>query len=228
MVDILQSVEISEVISESRNLKANSTVGDAEREFHRGRQRSLPIVNGRGSLVGVVSLPDLDHALAGGVAKSTKLSEICTPRDAVLIAFPDEPVGEALTRMSRRGFNMLPVVSRGNANKLVGVVRRDDILRAYDLALARRTEIEYRSERLRSEQGENASFFEFQLKPKTWAANKTLAQVAKRLPEGCVVVAIKRGDRQFIPHGDTRFEAGDKVMTYVHRQDIEALRATLG
>jgi CIC family chloride channel protein len=159
---------------------------------------------------------------------NTRISKVATPRESLSVAFPDETVGEALTRMSARGLGLLPVVSRQNPNRLVGQVRRDDLLRAYDLALTRRSEIEHRVERLRAEEGESATLLEIELKVASWPVKKTVAEVAKRLPAGCLVVSVKRDQRILIPRGETRFEPGDKVMAYVLRQDIEALRATLG
>jgi Trk K+ transport system NAD-binding subunit len=66
------------------------------------------------------------------------------------------------------------------------------------------------------------------LKARGWAVKKTLAEVANRLPVGCVIVSVKRDDRILIPRGDTLFEPGDNVLAFVNRQDMEALRATLG
>lgn len=228
VVDVLQGVHVGEVVSEADTLSASATLEEAEAQLNQLGRRSLPIIDTNGQLKGVIALMDIAKAADNGIDKKTKITDVATSRDNLRIAFSDETVGEALTRMSSRGLGLLPVVSREDPNKLVGQVRRDDLLRAYDLALNRRTEIEHRAERLRAQEGENAAFLEIQLKPRAWAVKKSLAEVAKRLPAGCVIVSVKREDRTLIPRGDTRFESGDKVMAYVNRQDIEALRTTLG
>ena len=44
---------------------------------------------------------------------------------------PDHPLSLALERMGSSGRNALPVVSRADARQLLGVVRLDDVLRAF-------------------------------------------------------------------------------------------------
>jgi CIC family chloride channel protein len=228
VVDVLQGVQVSEVLSKADTVRATASLDEAEQKLNKLGRRSLPILDGKDQLVGVIALADISRAADNGLDKITKVLQVATPRESLRVAFPDETVGEALARMSSRGLGLLPVVSRENHNHLVGQVRRDDLLRAYDLALNRRTEIEHRSEKLRAQDGENATFLEIQLKARGWAVKKTLAEIAKRLPVGCVIVSVKRDDHVLIPRGDTRFEPGDKVLAFVNRQDIEALRVALG
>ena len=43
----------------------------------------------------------------------------------------DQPLGQALARMGETGHTVLPVVSRANVRRLLGVVTLEDVLRAY-------------------------------------------------------------------------------------------------
>ncbi len=43
----------------------------------------------------------------------------------------------ALDRMVERGIGRLPVVDRANPKKLVGIISRSDILRAYEIAVSK-------------------------------------------------------------------------------------------
>ena len=63
---------------------------------------------------------------------------------------PVAHVGDALALMGTRGLGRLPVVSHDDPYRLLGLVRREDIIRAYNLALTRRTEIQHRTRQMES------------------------------------------------------------------------------
>jgi CIC family chloride channel protein len=64
------------------------------------------------------------------------VADYMTP--GIVTAFPDETLDTVLRRMGPRDLSRLPVVARDNRRRLLGVVRRNDVVRAYNLALARR------------------------------------------------------------------------------------------
>jgi CBS domain-containing protein len=108
----------------------------------------LPVVDGRGSVLGVVSEADV-LARVDGVARSRpRLLSLLSPsgRDEVRRKLSARTAGEAMTRpavtigasastsaaaalMVSRGVNRLPVV--GEARRLVGIVARSDLVRAF-------------------------------------------------------------------------------------------------
>ena len=51
-------------------------------------------------------------------------------------------IGAALRRMAPRDLSRLPVVSRDDPLRLVGLVRRNDVVRAYGLGVAKRRDVE--------------------------------------------------------------------------------------
>ncbi|MQC26958.1 MAG: CBS domain-containing protein [Chloroflexi bacterium] len=222
-VDILQGVLVGEIMSEPNTVNAAAALGDVAELVTRQHENALLIVDNSQHLEGIISLSDIERAIENQVADNEIVSNVGTARHDLLIAFPDETVAEALTRMSGRGLGVLPVVSRENANRLIGQIKRGDILRSYDLALTRRTEVENRAEQLRNQAG--ADFTEFHLSIAHSASGKTLKEIGQRLPRGCVVVSIHRKEGVIVPHGDTRFEAGDKITVYATEEDLEAVRA---
>jgi CIC family chloride channel protein len=225
-VDILEGVSVEEVLNRAQTVPSSMPLEQAMEKLVRAHENAFVMVDAEGSLDGVVSLSDLEQAMNSDIDEATPIGQLGTGHAAVSLAYADESVGEALTRMSGRGLGLLPVVAREDRRKLLGQVRRDDILRAYDLALARRTEIEHRAEGLNSEDS-GADFIEFHLDAGSWAAGRSLKDLGAKLPKGCVLVSIKRGGGVIIPHGDTEFRAGDQVMVYVNRGDVEAARACL-
>ena len=102
------------------------------------RHHGLPVVNARGRLVGVLSLQDVDRAKD----LKAKVKDVYT-RDPLVI-YPDDTLSSALRQMSEHDIGRLPVVSLTDKQKLLGILRRADVIHAYNLALARRVEQRHR------------------------------------------------------------------------------------
>ncbi len=69
-------------------------------------------------------------------------------------------------------------------------------------------------------------FVELEIPPDSPVVGRRLDEVT--LPRDCVIVAIRRGRRILIPHGDTVLEPGDRVTAFVEVEDEDALRESLG
>lgn len=85
--------------------------------------------------VGMVPRDAIEEAMEAGVAGST-IRDLLRPADTTLSGeFPhvhrDQPLGQALARMGSARLTVLPVVSRGNARTLLGLVTLEDVLHAY-------------------------------------------------------------------------------------------------
>ena len=115
---------------------ADLTLDDLGNRFRATSHHGFPVVDGENGLVGIVSIQDLKRALDNGASPETRVRDIAT-RD-LLVAYPDETMATALERLGVRGVGRLPVVSRHEPSRLLGTIRRDDIVQAYRIALARR------------------------------------------------------------------------------------------
>ena len=105
-------------------------------ELNRTHRHGFPVVDEAGELVGVVSIKDLDNAIAAGTVQEKTVADIATTD--VLVAYPYEPMGAALQRLGVRQISRLPVVKEEGSRKLIGIVLRTDIINAYHKALANR------------------------------------------------------------------------------------------
>src|SRR5207247_3625971 len=81
-----------------------------------------------GDLGGMVARADIERAALEGRGQATA-GAICT-RDP-LICHPDESLGEALRQWGARDVGRLPVVERANPRRLLGMLRRADVVSAY-------------------------------------------------------------------------------------------------
>ncbi len=109
---------------------------DLMEKFDKTHRHGFPVVDELGELSGVVSIKDLDTAIAVGNLKGRTVADIATTD--LLVAYPYEPMGAALQRLGIREISRLPVVEEEGSRKLVGIVLRTDIINAYNQALAKR------------------------------------------------------------------------------------------
>jgi CIC family chloride channel protein len=225
-LDVMETVQVSEVmVKEPVTVPIDLPAAKLADEFLRTGRHGFPVVDRDGSLFGVVSLEDYRRATNGEPASIEKLvvGDIAT-RDVVSV-YADETVGTALRRMAPRDISRLPVVARENPRHLVGVVRRNDIVRAYDVGALRREEARHRVDQLRAISDARTRFMEIRLKAGSYAAGRNVAEIG--LPHSAVLVSIRRGRDLLIPHGDTVLQAGDVVTLLCERDHIEEVESIL-
>jgi trk system potassium uptake protein len=70
------------------------------------------------------------------------------------------------------------------------------------------------------------SLIEEKVHPLSLSVNKTLRDL--QIPEECVLVAIIRKNKLFIPHGDTVLHPADEVLALVHASELKQLAILLG
>ena len=190
--------------------------------FQETAHHGLIVLDERSELCGVVTLADLERAIEAGRMQLT-VGDICT-RD-VLTAYPDETLDEALRHFGALGVGRIPVVDRANPRRVLGLLRRADIVRAYSHALIERDQREQHLARLRLEAATGASLLEITVQAGDAAARKRLRQIP--LPEDCVIVSIHRRGRVVVPRGNTQLLPGDSIIALVHPAVEERLRAAL-
>jgi CIC family chloride channel protein len=204
-VDIMESVRVDEVMNINPvTVSPNLAVSALTDLFLQTNSHAFPILDGDKRLIGMVSLSDYRHASQHPrVQKDLRAIDIASR--APVVAYPDETVRAALRRMAPRDLSRLPVVSREDPTKLLGIVRRNDIIKAYERGSARRSQ----ATTPKLPESTSARLVEFIIEPGSLSIDKTLVEIP--FPKDCVVVSIVRDDKVIIPHGDTKLEAGDTV-----------------
>ena len=225
-IDVMESVLVSEVmVSEPVTVPRDMPVSLLTGEFLRTGRHGFAVVDDDGSLFGMVSLEDLRLVTETEPTVSDRMSvqEIATR--SIVTASPDETVGMALRRMAPRDLSRLPVVSRDDPRHLLGVIRRNDIVRAYEVGVLRQEQARHRAQAIQAVNDARVEFVEVKISPGSLASGFTLAQID--LPRAAVLVSIRRGHELVIPHGDTRLEPGDVVTALCEREYSEELRTVL-
>jgi CIC family chloride channel protein len=227
-VDIMQGVTVQEVMtSNMHTVSVNMTLSEVVETFSVTHHHGFPVLDKEGKLWGIVTVTDVDRAFEEHISGETTLDHFATPGSRLLVAYPDEPIGEAMARMGGRGLGRMPVVSRDDPNELFGMIRRADIIRAYDIALARRTRIQNRTKLMSANHPDGTEIVEMTLTEQCAVVGVPVSKVAPTLPVECVLISIQRKGHVLIPHGNTVFQAGDHIMAFAHIEDAEALRASI-
>lgn len=99
------------------------------------RHEWFPILDGREELVGVVTYRDVAKGIDEG-RLDDRVRQYAT-RDLVC-AFPDESLREVLVKFHERDLGHLPVMDPTSPKRLIGIISRRHVIRAYNRALARR------------------------------------------------------------------------------------------
>lgn len=209
-VEVLDSLLVGEVMrKEFATLNENDPISVAADRLMEMRSHGLPVVNDRSELSGIVSVQDIDKAMSAGLSEHL-VGEICT-RD-VLITYADETLGAALRRMSVRDVGRMPVVVRNNPCQLVGLLRRTDMIRAYDIALTRRTALRHSGQQVRLGIVSGIEVEEALIQPGSACSDKRISEIA--WPHECVIATVRRRSQLLIPHGDTLLQPND-VLVFV-------------
>jgi CIC family chloride channel protein len=195
---------------------------DVARLFQETGHHGLIVTDDRGQLYGIVTLADLERTLEAGRAEAS-VGEICTRN--VVTVFSDETLDDALRRFAALDVGRLPVVDREDRRRVIGILRRSGIVRAYARALAQEPQDDEDSLRSQLQAAVGAELAEFVLGRGDAAVGQRLRDV--RLPADTVVISIHRQGRVVIPRGNVQLLAGDRVIILKVTTSVDALRGIL-
>ena len=205
-VDLLDTIQVGSVMASDPHVCATvDTLAEVEERLHRTRSHGLPVLEAE-RLVGIITLSDIARAGSG----QNRVGDAMTHRPATVV--PSTPVSTALERMAVLGVGRLPVVSEDDPERLVGVFRREDAVRAYHEALTSSTDVELQRARLAQRTDPGAGYYEFRIPPGSMADGRSIREVA--WPEGSTLVSIRREREVQVPSGDTVLQKGDVVTAF--------------
>ena len=138
IVDVLDRMRVREVFHAGHRsllIPHDMPLQDIRELIPESRQTVFPVIDGRGSLVGAFSLEDIrpmlfdegmtDLIIASDIAASTP------PR-----VHPEDTLGRATKLMTFRAVDELPVVARDDPGRFLGLIKRREIVAAYNRRIA--------------------------------------------------------------------------------------------
>lgn len=131
----LKQIKVSEIMAHDVvTVAPEETVRAVADRFASGdprlvRHRALPVVNREAHLMGIVTQGDILRALEADAQGGTPVLDAGTR--SLVVAYPDESAFEALTKMLLNNVGRLPVVSRSDAQHMVGYINRSSVMASW-------------------------------------------------------------------------------------------------
>jgi len=224
-IDVMQGVTVGEAMTEDVDVVPLSmSLEQLADEFARTHHHGFPVVDEAGALAGVVSIRDLERALSAGRITDKTVADIATT-DGLIVAYAHEPMWVALRRLGTRDISRLPVVESEGSRQLVGVVRRVDIIRAYNYAIIKRAHHQHRTEALRLGRLDSTGFEHIPIPSHSPVVGQPISAID--LPDNCLIVSVRRGRKLYVAHGNTILQAGDQVTFFSDHECMPQVRQRL-
>jgi CIC family chloride channel protein len=170
-IDLLDTVTVSDVMAEVDEVAdPDMSVDEFDALLDRGRHHGAAVVED-GKLVGMATLTDVAKRTDPG--RELTVRDVMTPKP--ITVSPSMQVSAALARMASLGIGRLPVVSDADPGKLVGMFRRESVVRAYHHALGMSTGRHLYRERVRLRSQQGTTFFEVGVRHASPVAGRPVA-----------------------------------------------------
>ncbi len=148
-LDMLRNLRVRDAMdSNYLSLPANMDILTAGLKLTQNNCHSALALDDRDELLGIVTLHDLSRAIAAAEGSAhpdrllaSNVSSICTKY--LFYADIDEPITEALDRMTARGLHQLPVIDRAQPDRVVGILQQERIALACSVAATRQALSKY-------------------------------------------------------------------------------------
>jgi CIC family chloride channel protein len=209
-VDVMETVRVDEVmVTNPEIVRPDTPLSQLGKKFIATGNHGYPVVDKNGDLSGIVSLEDYHEAVDKDPEAAKKLLVRDIAQRDVITVFPDDTLGVVLRRMAPADLSRLPVVAHDNPRHLVGLVRRNHIIRAHEMGIGRREEARRRAQQQQLASDGSTQFINITIPADAYSVRKKIAELD--LPHDAILVLIRRDFQAIIPHGDVMLQAGDIV-----------------
>ena len=187
--------------------------------------RSWVVLDEDERLLGIVATSDLERSIVAGGSERT-VGEIMTT--AVETTFPAETLRNAFARFSTLGAYQMPVVDPEDRSRVVGVLKRAEMIWAFKELADEHQRLLKRTHALPPDAGRDSVHVTLEVTTShTDICFHAIREI--KVPAEALIALLRRGERVVVPRGFTRVEPGD-VLTFIttrrHRSTLEAWIAT--
>jgi CBS domain-containing protein len=147
---ILQNLHVRDAMDTNYLLLAEGLdILSAGLKLTQNNCHSALVIDDRQELLGIITLHDLSRAISQAEASlqthllltSSNVGSICTKH--LFYADIDEPITEAIDRMTARGLHQLPVIDKSAPDRVVGILQQERIALACSVAATRQALSKY-------------------------------------------------------------------------------------
>jgi CIC family chloride channel protein len=183
--------------------------------------RSWVVLDEEERLAGMVAIADLERSIVAGETDKT-VGDVMTT--AVETTFPAETLRNAFGRFSASGAYQMPVVDPEDMSRVVGVLKRSEMIWAFKELADEHQRLLQRTDALPSNAGGDSVHMALDVTTSyTDICFKPIREI--KVPDQALIALLRRGDRVVVPRGFTRVEPGDVLTFITTRRDRSKLEA---
>lgn len=128
LADIMRTVTVEEVMTRKfSTVQSTATLEVLLQLFSKTGHHGFPVLDEEGYLAGIVTLTDVERSI-GKSGGDITVRDIATK--SPFVAYPDQSLDKVLGAIEDE-YGRIPVVSRDDKRRLVGVLQRRDVIKAY-------------------------------------------------------------------------------------------------
>jgi len=128
IADVMKTIPVEQVMTTKYlTVPTTMSIKNLIEWFRRRHYNGFPVIDAEQRLYGVVTLSDLERVLQKESQDGT-VADIATR--SIFVAYPDQSLEEVLGK-AIGNYSCIPVVSRDDKRKLIGVLQRQDMVKAY-------------------------------------------------------------------------------------------------
>ncbi|OEF99867.1 hypothetical protein BHF71_01450 [Vulcanibacillus modesticaldus] len=132
-VNIMKRIKVADVMTTPVEIcRKDNKVRKVIEMMHHSKHNGFPVLNDKDQLVGIITLQDVREAPVEGIMERL-VSELMTSK--LVVTFPEETLDDVFRKLSKYDLGHLPVVSKEDPKKLLGILTRSDIIKAYNKQL---------------------------------------------------------------------------------------------
>ncbi|MBA3004411.1 MAG: chloride channel protein [Desulfurivibrio sp.] len=138
-ISVMKSIKVGRVVSEDVDfISEQANVDQLLTIFSMARDSFyFPVIDESGRMIGVVSLQDVKSILHDEELRlSAKVGNICTRK--VVVLTPEDNLHTAMSMFDAKGLEEIPVVEDDDNRWVVGMLKRRDVIAAYNKEVIRR------------------------------------------------------------------------------------------
>jgi CBS-domain-containing membrane protein len=164
------------------------------------------VIDRQGKLAGIIEYEELQRLLLEDDVRVLLAEDIAISIQEY--CFAEDSLIEIARQMAARHLTHLPVVDSADVNRVIGVLRSEDILRTYSRESLRRADIVHQTGFGPVSAGEVVSF-SFLVSSRSNLTGQFIRDLG--IPDGIRFTSIKRGTQFLLPRGDTMVKARDRI-----------------
>jgi CIC family chloride channel protein len=187
-------------------INSDTTTAEAKAALDQAHLNGAPVVDGAQRFSGSLAR----SALAPSVERRRAVNDLVDAGAPAVSA--SSRLDVALESLTEATLSWVPVLD--DDRRVVGTLSVSDVVRAY------RQELAGSAERM-SGLGARSGASQVTIDAHSSITGKTLRQAL--LPKGLLVTSVTRGDRVFVPNGDTLLAAGDRLSVLGETDDLESI-----